>query len=340
MIRSFFVRPDAATNDTRQSWTAAVRASLIGPGTMSASICTALPTIVYAVVATMSSLAFATLSAAVAAVGAFVYRVGVKQPLRPAAIGLAIAGACAATAAATGDVRGFFLAPTVITILIIVVCLASVVARRPLAGLLLNRLAGGPPRWYLEDDLLRLYTRCTYVCIVVNVASTIAQIVGYVYDATWLLAALHIANPVVFTAIIAVTVVAARSARTRKGERHMPTDTMCIDPATDVTTVISIFTTTPERQTELLEVLTNNADRWLRHLDGFISASLHPSLDGSTIVNYAQWRDPAALAAMLNDPEARRHQAHVARLGTVTPIRCTIHSVHRNRTEPSPLTGA
>lgn len=116
----------------------------------------------------------------------------------------------------------------------------------------------------------------------------------------------------------------------------MPTDTITIDPNTNVTTVISVFDTTPGQQTALLDVLASNADNWLRHLDGFVAASLHPSLDGTTIVNYAQWRDPAALAAMLNDPEARRHQAQVAQLATVTPIRCTIRSVHRCQAVPPP----
>ena len=109
----------------------------------------------------------------------------------------------------------------------------------------------------------------------------------------------------------------------------MPNATVTIDPTTNVVTVISVFNTTPERQAALLEVLTTNADNWLRHLDGFIAASLHPSLDGTTVVNYAQWRDPTALAAMLKDPQARQHQAHVAEWGTVAPIRCTVHSVHR-----------
>ena len=214
MIRSVAVRHETITSNHPQTWKEAVKASLIGPGKMSASACAALPTIVFAAVATASSLTFATLAAAVTALGTFVYRVAARQPLGPAVIGLAIAGVCAATAVATGDARGFFLAPTAITILIIVVCLATIVVRRPLAGLLLNRLAGGQPRWYLDDGLLRVYTRCTYVCITVNVASTIAQIVGYLYDATWLLAALHVANPVIFTAVIAVTIVAARNART------------------------------------------------------------------------------------------------------------------------------
>lgn len=196
-----------------QTWKDAVKGSLFGRSKVSATICTAFPTIAFVAVTAVSSLTIATIAAAVTALGTFIYRVWAKQPLRPAVIGLVIAGVCAFTAFVTGDARGFFLAPTAITVAIIVVCLASVVVRRPLAGLLLNRLAGGPPRWYLNANLMRVYTQCTFACIIVNVASTAAQIIGYLNDATWLLAALHIANPVIFTAIIAVTVVAARKRR-------------------------------------------------------------------------------------------------------------------------------
>lgn len=98
--------------------------------------------------------------------------------------------------------------------------------------------------------------------------------------------------------------------------------------STDTLTIVSVFTTTPEKQAALLEVLNTNADTWLRHLDGFIVASIHPSLDGNTVINYAQWRDPDAVAAMLAEPEARRHRARVAELATVTPIRCTISAIH------------
>jgi quinol monooxygenase YgiN len=109
----------------------------------------------------------------------------------------------------------------------------------------------------------------------------------------------------------------------------MTTGTVTIDPSADVLTIVSVFTTTPEQQGAVLELLNGNADTWLRHLDGFIAASIHPSVDGSTIVNYAQWRDPEAVAAMLADPRARHHQAQVAALATVVPIRCTVDAVHR-----------
>ncbi|MEE6166337.1 MULTISPECIES: putative quinol monooxygenase [unclassified Mycolicibacterium] len=109
----------------------------------------------------------------------------------------------------------------------------------------------------------------------------------------------------------------------------MSDNTITIDPTNDVTTVISVFSTTPQQQSALLTVLATNADNWLRHLDGFIAASLHPSVDGTTVVNYAQWRSPEALAAMLKDPKAQQHQAQVAELATVKPIRSHVSSIHR-----------
>jgi quinol monooxygenase YgiN len=113
----------------------------------------------------------------------------------------------------------------------------------------------------------------------------------------------------------------------------MHTNPVAIDPSADVLTVVSVFTTTSEQQGALLGLLNRNADTWLRYLDGFIAASIHPSIDGTTIVNYAQWRDPQAVAAMLADPQARHHQAQVAALATVTPIRCTVDAIHRTPTD-------
>ena len=107
---------------------------------------------------------------------------------------------------------------------------------------------------------------------------------------------------------------------------------MTINPAADVLTIVSVFTTTPDQQAALVDVLNTNADTWLRHLDGFIAAGIHPSFDGNTVVNYAQWRNAEAVAAMLADPVARQHQAQVAELATVTPIRCSVDAIHRTST--------
>ncbi|MGH3644814.1 MAG: DUF3159 domain-containing protein [Mycobacterium sp.] len=199
-----------------ETWREAVESALFGPGKVSAMVCVALPTVAFVAAVTLRTLTAAIVAASVTALIVFGYRLLVKQPVRPALTGLAIAAVCAAAAALTGDTRGFFLAPTAITVLIVVICLVTIAVRRPLAGLLLNRLAGGPPGWHQHRELVRVYTSCTLVCVAVNVVSTALQIFGYIIDNTVLLAALHIINPIVFTVIIAITIAVARKAVSRQ----------------------------------------------------------------------------------------------------------------------------
>ena len=53
-------------------------------------------------------------------------------------------------------------------------------------------------------------------------------------------------------------------------------------------TLINIFTVTPEKQDELIELLTDVSDHNVRHHKGFISASLHRGMDGKKVTMYAQ----------------------------------------------------
>jgi len=41
--------------------------------------------------------------------------------------------------------------------------------------------------------------------------------------------------------------------------------------------------------------------------EGFISANLHKSLDGTKVVNYAQWKSKDAFEKMLKNPTAISH---------------------------------
>ena len=74
-----------------------------------------------------------------------------------------------------------------------------------------------------------------------------------------------------------------------------------------VCTVINVFTVKPERQQELLDVLAEATEEVIKHLPGFISANFHKSVDGVRIANYAQWKNPEALQAMLSHPLASQH---------------------------------
>lgn len=55
----------------------------------------------------------------------------------------------------------------------------------------------------------------------------------------------------------------------------------------NIITQINVFTVTAGRQTALVEVLKDAAS-WAREEPGWISASLHRSLDGTRVANYAQ----------------------------------------------------
>ena len=54
-------------------------------------------------------------------------------------------------------------------------------------------------------------------------------------------------------------------------------------------TLINVFTIAPEKQDELIELLTEITEQNVRHHQGFVSASLHRSIDGKKVTMYAQW---------------------------------------------------
>ncbi len=66
----------------------------------------------------------------------------------------------------------------------------------------------------------------------------------------------------------------------------------------------------------------------IRYLPGFISANLHRSIDGTKVINYAQWESPEALDAMRRNPEAAAHLRALGQIGTPAPLVCEVVSVH------------
>jgi quinol monooxygenase YgiN len=75
----------------------------------------------------------------------------------------------------------------------------------------------------------------------------------------------------------------------------------------DAVTLINVFTLAPEDQQRLVDVLVEATQAVMRKQSGFISASIHRSLDATRVTNYAQWRSPEAFEAMLGDREAAEH---------------------------------
>ena len=186
------------------------------PGVVVASA----PTVVFVVTSALSGLPTAIIAAAGTAVLAFAYRLARREALRGALAGLVVAAVCALVAALTGEARGFFLLPTVLPAAILLVCLGTVVARRPLTGLLLNRVAGGPTDWRRHRDLMHVYDVTTLIAVAVNAVNFALQAWFYAAGQTAVLAVAHVATGPVFATLVAGTLVAVRRrlARERAAE--------------------------------------------------------------------------------------------------------------------------
>jgi heme-degrading monooxygenase HmoA len=70
-------------------------------------------------------------------------------------------------------------------------------------------------------------------------------------------------------------------------------------------TQITIVEPEPGKQAEALSLMTERA-RFMARQPGFISISLHRSLDGQRIVNYVQWQNRDLLQSAHRSPEFRK----------------------------------
>jgi len=75
-----------------------------------------------------------------------------------------------------------------------------------------------------------------------------------------------------------------------------------ISPSRKLVTLINFFTVEPANQRRLVELLARATETSVRHEPGFVSASLHRSLDGRKVTMYAQWRSLEDYQAMRANP--------------------------------------
>jgi hypothetical protein len=81
--------------------------------------------------------------------------------------------------------------------------------------------------------------------------------------------------------------------------------TLILDAAVDLTAVfrlINIFTDDSDNQQRLVDLLIRATDGFVSRAPGFISSTLHRSVDGTKVAMYAQWRSVEDYQAMRQDP--------------------------------------
>src|SRR6266704_3316472 len=87
---------------------------------------------------------------------------------------------------------------------------------------------------------------------------------------------------------------------------HIQTDNQ---PVTQIT----VIEPEPGKQAEALSLMTERA-RFMARRPGFISISVHRSLDGRRIINYIQWQSRDLLHAARKSPEFRKEWSHFDQL--------------------------
>ena len=69
-------------------------------------------------------------------------------------------------------------------------------------------------------------------------------------------------------------------------------------------TLINVFTVDPINQQKLVDLLTLATESTVRKVKGFISSSLHRSIDGTKVTMYAQWKSMEDYQDMRNNATA------------------------------------
>jgi quinol monooxygenase YgiN len=105
----------------------------------------------------------------------------------------------------------------------------------------------------------------------------------------------------------------AKIGNSKRGENTM-TNTL---PEKDLYTLINVFTVDPDKQQQLVDTLIETTEGWVKPQPGFISASIHKSLDGTKVVNYshAQQSNKEGFDQRGSDPQMRARMGLAVQLG-------------------------
>ena len=79
-----------------------------------------------------------------------------------------------------------------------------------------------------------------------------------------------------------------------------------------VITVIIIFAIEPEQQQELIDAIAEFLETAVKHQPGFVSSSIHKSLDGVRVMNYAQWQSQEEYKAFINNSSVQSQGAKLS----------------------------
>ncbi|MBX9245822.1 DUF3159 domain-containing protein, partial [Actinotalea ferrariae] len=160
-------------------------------------------------------------------------RIARREPTGAAVGGVVVAAVCATVAAVAGEARAFFLPTMALPAVFVIAYLVAFAAGRPLAGLMVNRVAGGPRDWVRHPALRRVYLVSSLIGLAMASANLVGRVAFYVADDPGALAAIQVGAMTAFALHFAVTLVVARRA-------HAGSTALSLAPAAGVTAASSV----------------------------------------------------------------------------------------------------
>lgn len=94
-------------------------------------------------------------------------------------------------------------------------------------------------------------------------------------------------------------------------------------------TFINTFRCAPQDQDEVVRINIEIVERVASMSAGFISATVHRSLDGTRVINYLQWESAEHLAAMQRSAQFQEIARQFAGLIEFDPHECRIAHVRQ-----------
>lgn len=188
-------------------------------GGVSGLVYASVPSVVFVAADAVAGLHVAVALAVGAGAGVVLLRLLRKEPVQPALSGLLGVGLAAFIAYQTGSAKDYFLVGIWASFVLMVVFVISVLARRPLVGVIWSALSGHGRQWRGHRPSRRGYDIATLVLAAVFASRFVVQNWLYGEDATGWLAFARIAMGYPLTAVALVVVVWA----IRRSERHLKT---------------------------------------------------------------------------------------------------------------------
>jgi hypothetical protein len=193
---------------TRETATAAPKVDLLAQvGGWQGMLYSTLPVVVFVVANAMLTLPVTIGVSVGVAVALAAWRMWRGEKLASAAGGVIAVGVAGGLVAWTGSARDFFLLGIWVAAAGAVVTLASLLARRPVTGLIWNAVHGNRHDWRADRPTLRAHDLATIAAFVVFAARFVVTQWLYTADATGGLAVAKIAMGTPLTIVMAAVVV-------------------------------------------------------------------------------------------------------------------------------------